>query len=148
MRFGPMKTDQPEIDLAFDLPYPPGKVWKALTTPELLAIWLAPNDMVPELGARFTVRPKDGPPVACEVVEIDAKRRRLRLAWSVEAEEGATSVRFELVETPTGTVLKVCHSGFGAAAAHAPAQPPRLRLSRRPAAIRANPNRMAMKWAA
>ncbi len=66
--------------------------------------------MVPELGARFTMRPEDGPPVTCEVVEIDEKRRRLRLAWIIDEKEQATSVRFELVETTTGTVLKVCHN--------------------------------------
>ena len=144
-----MRPERPEIDLAFDLPHPADKVWKALTTPELLAQWLAPNDMVAEVGARFTVHPENGPPIACEVVEIDARRRRLRLAWAVD-EDNATTVRFELVETPTGTVLKICHTGFGAASstARAPAQPPRLRLSRRPAAIRSAPSRGRMQWAA
>ncbi|HTK36751.1 MAG TPA: SRPBCC domain-containing protein [Caulobacteraceae bacterium] len=144
-----MKPDRPEIDLAFELAYPPDKVWKALTTPELLARWLGPNDMVLELGARFTVRPETGPPATCEVVEIDKARRRLRLTWTVDAEKEATTVRFELVPTPAGgTVLRIAHCGFGAAAAQAPAQPPRLRLSRRAPAVRANPSRMTMRWAA
>ena len=144
-----MRTERPEIDLAFDLPYPPEQVWRALTTPALLARWLAPNDMVPCVGARFTARPEGGPAVTCEVIEIDAKRRRLRLAWAVD-EDNATTVRFELVETATGTVLKVCHSGFGAAvtAAQAPVQPPRLRLSRRAPTARAIPGRSRLQWAA
>jgi uncharacterized protein YndB with AHSA1/START domain len=139
-----------EIDLAFELPFPPDKVWKALTTPALLARWLGPNDMVPELGARFTLTPENGPPATCEVVEIDAKRRRLRLAWVVDEDKEATSVRFELVATATGTVLRVAHSGFGAAvaAASAPVQPPRLRLVRRATVARASPNRTRMQWAA
>jgi uncharacterized protein YndB with AHSA1/START domain len=98
-----------EIDLRFDLPFPPSKVWRALTTPELLAAWLAPNDMVPREGARFTVRPEDGPPVACEVLEIDKRRRRLRLAWAAQEEE-PTTVRFEVVETATGALLRITHA--------------------------------------
>ena len=143
----------PEIDLSFDLPYPSEKVWRSLTTPELLAAWLGPNDMSPAPGARFTLRPQGGPPVTCEVVEIDARRRRLRLAWTYDAEAEATTVRFELVETPTGTILRIAHSGFGAAAVAAqappqPPQPPRLRLPRRAPTARAHPNRTRLQWAA
>ncbi len=142
---------RPEIDLAFELDHPPEKVWKALTTPELLAIWLAPNDMTPTAGARFTVRPEGAAPVVCEVVEIDPKRRRLVLAWDVEDETAqATAVRFELVATAACTVLKVQHEGLGAAvlAALPPAQPPRLRINRRPVAQRRNASRMVMRCAA
>lgn len=141
---------KPEIDLTFDLPFPVDRVWKALTTPELLARWLGENDMVAQVGARFTVRPQDGPPATCEVVEIDKARRRLRLAWVIDEEKEATSVRFELVETATGTILRVAHTGFGAAVAavSAPVQPPRLRLSRRPTLVRGPSNRPRMQWAA
>lgn len=114
----------PELDLVFHLPHPLAKVWKALTTPELLARWLAPNDMVPKLGARFTVAPEDGPPVECEVIELEA-RRRLTLAWRI-SEADATIVRFELAPAGAGTVLRIAHAGVGAVAA-APVQPPRLR---------------------
>ncbi|OYX36769.1 MAG: hypothetical protein B7Y99_00420 [Caulobacterales bacterium 32-69-10] len=137
-------AEKNQIDLVFDLPHSIAKVWKALTTPALLARWLAPNDMVPRLGARFTVTPEDGPPVACEVIEIEAKRR-LALAWRV-SEADATVVRFELAPAGAGTVLRISHAGVGAIAV-APAQPPRLR-ARAPSARRAPAPRTQMKRAA
>jgi uncharacterized protein YndB with AHSA1/START domain len=135
---------KPEIDLVFDLPHAVAKVWKALTTPELLARWLAPNDMVPELGARFTVTPEEGPPVQCEVIELEAQRR-LALAWRV-SEADATVVRFELEPAGDHTTLRISHAGVGAVAA-APVQPPRLR-ARAPLARRVVSNRTQMRWAA
>ena len=44
------------IVVDYDLPYPPEKVWRALTEPELLAAWLMQNDIKPQLGHRFTFR--------------------------------------------------------------------------------------------
>jgi len=40
-----------------DLPEPRDKVWRALTERELLAAWLMPNDIRPEAGAKFQLRP-------------------------------------------------------------------------------------------
>ena len=44
-----VETPSPEprrsIVAEYDLPYPPEKVWRALTEPELLAAWLMPNDI-------------------------------------------------------------------------------------------------------
>jgi uncharacterized protein YndB with AHSA1/START domain len=144
----------PEIDLAFDLPHSLAKVWKALTTPHLLARWLAPNDLRPEVGARFTVTPEGGAPVQCEVLELEA-RRRLALAWRV-SEADATIVRFELEPAGEGTVLRISHAGVGAAAIAvqapvAPRQPPRLRAqgrARPPQARRAPAGRTTLRWAA
>jgi uncharacterized protein YndB with AHSA1/START domain len=38
------------------LPYPPDKVWRALTQSAMLAEWLMPNDFKPEVGHRFAFR--------------------------------------------------------------------------------------------
>jgi uncharacterized protein YndB with AHSA1/START domain len=38
------------------LPHPPGKVWRALTDPELIAQWLMPGDFRLEIGHRYTMR--------------------------------------------------------------------------------------------
>jgi uncharacterized protein YndB with AHSA1/START domain len=137
-----MRREPPPIDLEFDLPYPLEKVWRALATPELRAVWLTPDEA------------DKGPPATCEVIEIDEKRRRMRLAWAADEEESST-VRFELTATPTGTMLRIVHDGFGAAVSaaeqaslRAPAQPPRLRSTHRRAKVRANPNATRMQWAA
>ena len=42
--------DTQSIVVEYDLPYPPEKVWRALTEPELFARWLMPNDIKPEAG--------------------------------------------------------------------------------------------------
>ena len=57
------------------LPYVPEKIWRTLTTGELVARWLMPNDFVASVGHRFTFRTRpmgdwDGI-VSCEVLACD-----------------------------------------------------------------------------
>ncbi len=113
-----------------DLDEPPEKVWRALTVPELLAAWLMPNDIRPEVGGRFTFRAKPdaggepvegGGDIECEVLEVEPNRR-LRYSWrGAETERDArghaldTVVTFVLTRTGTGgTHLRIVHSGFQA----------------------------------
>jgi uncharacterized protein YndB with AHSA1/START domain len=49
-----------------DLPEPRDKVWRALTERELLAAWLMPNDIRPEVGAKFQLRPPADSNMPCE----------------------------------------------------------------------------------
>jgi uncharacterized protein YndB with AHSA1/START domain len=46
------KAETQSISMEYDLPYPPAKVWRALTEPELLAAWLMLNDMRPVVFAQ------------------------------------------------------------------------------------------------
>jgi uncharacterized protein YndB with AHSA1/START domain len=86
-----------------DLPEAPEKVWKALTTPELLAKWL------PEAAG-------------CEVLAAEPNRL-LRYRWRPGADDRDESgreldsvVTFELTNTPTGgTHLRVDHRVLTAA---------------------------------
>ena len=39
-----------------DLPFPPARVWRALTTSQLMADWLMPNDFQATPGHAFTLR--------------------------------------------------------------------------------------------
>jgi uncharacterized protein YndB with AHSA1/START domain len=97
----------------------PEMVWRALTVPELVAEWLMPNDMSPEIGRRFTLqgKPEEGGAIGCEVLDIEPERL-LRYSWrSIDADaDGSrldTVVTFELTETPAGgTHLRIVHSGF------------------------------------
>ena len=127
-----------------ELPEPREKVWKALTVPELLAKWLMPNDIRPEVGIRFHFElPSDveakrnseresspsrvAPAIECQVLEVEPNRR-LRLSWR-EAGEGDSDsqgkavqsiVTFELSETATGgTHLRLVHEGFEIVATNA-----------------------------
>ena len=72
-----MAGENPSGDITIEavLAHPPETVWKALTTPEMIADWLKPNDFAPEKGKRFTLRTEpmgnwDGV-IQCEVLEIE-----------------------------------------------------------------------------
>lgn len=102
------------LALAFDLPHPPEKVWRALTDPALLAEWLLPVvDLRLEPGAEFTFRTQPYPgwdgTVQCRFVEIDPLRT-LRYTWTVPFLD--TVVTFTLTPTEAGTRLSVVQSGF------------------------------------
>jgi uncharacterized protein YndB with AHSA1/START domain len=104
-----------------DLADPPQKVWRALTVPNLLAAWLMPNDICPQVGARFTLQEKPGSDhdIECKVLEIKP-HRLLRYSWrrdDGERNPGGRAldsvVTFELAETTTGgTHLRLTHNGF------------------------------------
>jgi uncharacterized protein YndB with AHSA1/START domain len=107
-----------DIVLDYDLDEAPEKVWRALTRPELVAAWLGPNDIAPEVGRRFAVEPSPEKAVDCEVIEVDPERR-LSYRWRESDEHGGlvdSTVTFEVTPTPLGgSHLRLVHSGFRAA---------------------------------
>jgi uncharacterized protein YndB with AHSA1/START domain len=129
------EPDPKTVIVECDLAEPPEKVWKALTVPELLARWLSPNDIRPEVGRRFRLEPE----IECEVLEAEPNRR-LRLSWRERQEGGRgdrrdrrdrrtdaqdhvdSIVTFDLTETVTGgTHLRLVHEGFKVVRTRAPA---------------------------
>ena len=102
-----------EIRIERDYPHPPERVWRALTTPELLARWLMPNDFLPTVGHTFTFRTDPGPGfdgiIHSEVLELDAPSR-LVLAWRASGQD--TRVVFDLTELDGATRLVLVHEGF------------------------------------
>jgi uncharacterized protein YndB with AHSA1/START domain len=112
----PGTTSSKTIDLTFELDASADKVWRALTTPALLARWLGPNDIEPVVGARFTVKPgpaaNDNAEVACEVLTLEPGRL-LRLSWREGAEAIDSVVTFALTDRADGGVrLRLTHEGF------------------------------------
>jgi uncharacterized protein YndB with AHSA1/START domain len=87
-----------------DLDDHPGKVWRALTEPELAAAWLVPED------------------VDCKIIEAEPERW-LRCSWQSDERDGLgnrldTVVTFELSPTQEGgTHLRIVHEGFAMARA-------------------------------
>ncbi|WP_344234055.1 SRPBCC domain-containing protein [Kribbella hippodromi] len=106
-----------EVDQYF--PHPPAKLWRALTTPELMAEWLMPNDFRPAVGHRFTFQAKAvgqtgfSGAIACEVLELTPPKR-LRISWCDAADPDgmATEVAWTLQPEGKGTRLFLEHSGF------------------------------------
>jgi uncharacterized protein YndB with AHSA1/START domain len=104
------------------LPYPPEKVWRALTQRELLQRWLMPSDFQPAVGHRFTfaTEPRgdwDGV-VHCEVLDCEPNRL-LRYSWVGGVETNTkygsrldSVVTWTLTEVAGGTRLRMEHAGF------------------------------------
>ncbi len=99
------------------LPQPPERVWKALTTAELIGRWLMPNDFEPVVGKRFTFTTRpigtwDGV-VQCEVLEV-VPLSRLVYSWKGGADDFwlDSVVAWTLQPEGKGTRLRMVHAGF------------------------------------
>jgi uncharacterized protein YndB with AHSA1/START domain len=101
-------------------PHPPERIWKALTTAEIIGRWLMPNDFEAVIGKHFTftTRPMgnwDGV-VRCEVLDV-VPHRRLVYSWrgGSDADNPArldSTVAWTLQPEGSGTRLRMVHSGF------------------------------------
>jgi uncharacterized protein YndB with AHSA1/START domain len=101
-----------------EMPHPPEKVWRALTTRELIADWLMENDFEATPGHRFQFRAKPVPGwtgvTNCEVIELDPPRR-LAYRWGDGSESDSglkTVVTWTLTPTAGGTLVRMEQSGF------------------------------------
>ncbi len=107
-----MKRD---VKLEAVYPYPPERVWRALTDPQALAEWLMINDFQPKVGHKFQfrARPTWGwrGIVDCEVLEVDPPRRQ-SYRWQGDPKYRPTVVTWILEPTPGGTRLRLEHTGF------------------------------------
>jgi uncharacterized protein YndB with AHSA1/START domain len=105
-----------KFDLVFDeiFRHPIETVWHALTDSVTLASWLMPNDFVPRLGHRFTLRSPALPGwrgwAECQVLELDPPRRMVWSWLSTDVGE-PTVLTFELSTVPEGTRLRLEHVG-------------------------------------
>jgi uncharacterized protein YndB with AHSA1/START domain len=98
-----------------DLPFPPEKVWRALTQPHLIAEWLMKNDFMPVVGHRFNLRGDWGGVLDCEVLAVDP-HRSMAYTWNFKHDDAAYDLRsivtFTLTQTNSGTRLRMEQSGF------------------------------------
>jgi uncharacterized protein YndB with AHSA1/START domain len=97
------------------LPHRPERVWKALTDPDLVAVWLMPGDVRPQIGHRFTFRTAPRPDagfdgvIHCEILAAEPERL-LRYTWRGGSLD--TTVTWTLVPEGHGTRLFLEHDGF------------------------------------
>lgn len=107
-----------------DLTDPPEKVWRALTVPEILAAWMMPNNIRPEVGSRFTFDDmQNHVPIECEILDAEPGKL-LRYSWRERPQPGReagdtgfdSTVTFVLARTDSGgTHLRVVHGDFAVA---------------------------------
>ena len=98
-----------------ELPYPPEKLWRALTQPHLMEEWLMKNDFQPVVGHRFNLRGEWGGVLDCQVLTVEANRS-LAYTWNFKHEDPAfdltSVVTFTLTSTEGGTRLRMEQAGF------------------------------------
>ncbi len=100
-----------------DMPYPPDKVWRALTDRPLIEDWLMSNDFEPIVGHRFTLRTQAvggwNGIIDCEVLAVEPPAR-LSYTWASMGLESV--VTFTVTPTAAGARLRMEQSGFPAGA--------------------------------
>jgi uncharacterized protein YndB with AHSA1/START domain len=102
-----------------EMPFPPEKIWRALTQPHLIEEWLMKNDFKPVVGHSFTLRAEPHPRwsgiVGCEVLAVEP-HKALSYTWGPSGDETAKSMKWvvtwTLTPTSTGTHLRMEQSGF------------------------------------
>jgi uncharacterized protein YndB with AHSA1/START domain len=98
-----------------EIPYPPEKIWRALTQPHLIREWLMKNDdFAPTVGHHFSLR-GDWGGVECEVLTVEP-HTKLAYTWNHDHADAAFSLRsvvtFTLTATSAGTHLRMEQKGF------------------------------------
>lgn len=108
-------TETRTVVVERDIPFPPEKLWRALTQPHLMEEWLMKNDFRPAVGHRFNLRGDWGGVLDCEVLAIEPGRT-LSYTWDFNHDDDAYSLKsvvtFTLTPTDSGTRLRVEQAGF------------------------------------
>ena len=101
-------ADTRSVIVEREIPYPPEKIWRALTQPHLIEEWLMKNDFSPVVDHRFELR-GDWGAVDCRVLAIEP-HKTLSYSWDALGLESV--VVWTLTPTNTGTHLRMEQSGF------------------------------------
>jgi uncharacterized protein YndB with AHSA1/START domain len=107
------------IEIERDYAVPLDRLWRALTTPHLIAEWLMPNDFQPKTGHAFQFRMEPSAwwngVTDAEVLDC-TPMTRLSYTWNSSGDEAAnglkTVVTFTLTPLPQGVRLRLEHAGF------------------------------------
>ena len=96
-----------------EVPFPPERIWRALTQPHLIEEWLMKNDFKPVVDHRFNLRKNPQPDVSivvdCQVLAVEP-HKTLSYTWAAYGLESV--VTWTLTPTRTGTLLRMEQSGF------------------------------------
>jgi uncharacterized protein YndB with AHSA1/START domain len=101
-------TETRSVAVERDIPFPPEKIWRALTQPHLLQEWLMKNDFRPVPGHRFNLT-ADWGGVTCQVVAVEPNKA---LSYSWDTKDLSSVVTWTLTPTAAGTTLRMEQTGF------------------------------------
>jgi uncharacterized protein YndB with AHSA1/START domain len=108
-------TETLSVAVERDIPFPPEKIWRALTQPHLIQEWLMKNDFAPVVGHHFKLRGDWGGVLDCEVLALEPNKS-LSYTWNHAHSDMAfdlqSVVTFTLTPSRTGTLLRVEQAGF------------------------------------
>ena len=90
------------------IPFPPEKIWRALTQPHLIEEWLMKNDFKPVVNHHFNLS-ADWGAVDCRVLTVEP-HKTLSYTWAAYGLESV--VTWTLTPTNSGTHLRMEQSGF------------------------------------
>ena len=102
-------TETLSVVVEREIPFPPEKIWRALTQPHLIEEWLMKNDFKPVVGHRFNLR-ADWGAVDCQVLAVEPNKT-LSYTWD-DQWISRSVVTWTLTPTSTGTHLRMEQSGF------------------------------------
>jgi uncharacterized protein YndB with AHSA1/START domain len=109
-----MTTTTRTLVIEREMPYPPEKIWRALTEGPLIKEWLMDNDFQPVVGHGFSFRSTPVPNwngvIDSEVLVVEPSKK-LSYTWGTMGMESI--VVWTLVPTSGGTLLRMEQSGFG-----------------------------------
>ncbi|WP_024513903.1 SRPBCC domain-containing protein [Bradyrhizobium sp. Tv2a-2] len=101
-------TETRSVIVEREMPFPPEKIWRALTQPHLIEEWLMKSDFKPVVNHQFSFR-ADWGSVDCKILEIEPDKT-LSYTWDAYGLESV--VTWTLTPTSTGTHLRMEQSGF------------------------------------
>jgi uncharacterized protein YndB with AHSA1/START domain len=101
-------TETLSVVVEREVPFPPEKIWRALTQPLLIEEWLMKNDFIPVVGHRFNLR-ADWGAVDCQVLTVEPNKA---LSYTWDAHGLKSVVVWTLTPTGAGTRLRMEQSGF------------------------------------
>ena len=107
-------TETLSVIVERDMPFPPEKIWRALTQPQLIEQWLMKNDFKLAVGHHFHLS-QDWGSLDCEVLAIEPNTK-LTYSWDFPNADPAYNLKsvvtWTLTPTSTGTHLRVEQAGF------------------------------------
>ncbi|HEY5337343.1 MAG TPA: SRPBCC domain-containing protein [Rhizomicrobium sp.] len=106
-------TETRSVVVERDIPFPPEKIWRALTQPHLIEEWLMKNDFKPVVDHSFSFRREPqanwSGVVDCRVLAAEPNKT-LSYTWGTLGLESV--VTWTLTPTGTGTHLRMERTGF------------------------------------